>query len=128
MSSLPEQSDHDILITLTESVRQQHQNISEKIDGLKQNIKDIKDVDLKELKNGMHERIVVLEMKVASMEKLRDETNYSEIVKTVRANNDWIASFKVSWKTTLFIVSSATAVVTFILTLIIQLTNFIKIR
>lgn len=128
MESKPEQSDHDILITLVEAVKQQHLSISEKIDGLKQNIKDIKDVELKEIKNGTHERLVALEIRVASIEKMRDETNYPEVVKTVRNNNEWISSFKISWKTTLFIVSTATAVVTFVLSFILQLSNMLRLR
>ncbi len=121
-------SDHDILITLVATVNEQHKSLLEKMEGVKQNIKDIKDVDLKEIKNGTHERIVALEIRVASMEKLRDETNYPEVVKTVRNNNEWISSFKISWKTTLFIVSTATAVVTFILSFLLQLSNLLKLH
>lgn len=120
-------SDHDLLITLVTTVNEQHKSLLEKVEGVKQDIKEVKDVDLKELKNGTHEKIVGLELRVAALEKQRDETNYAEVVKTVRNNNEWISSFKISWKTTLFIVSCATAAVTFVLSVLLQLSNLVKL-
>lgn len=115
--------DHDVLITLVETVKQQHLQVMSRIEGIKNNVQSLKDVDLKELKDGVHQRVSVLEEKVLKIEQFHDQINAPQIAVVTRDNEKWINNFKISWKTTLFIVGSSASVVTFILTFMLQLSN-----
>lgn len=111
-------SDHDILITLVESVKNNHATILDKI-------ADVKD-DVNEIKQGVNLRIADHELRIKALEKLRDELQPHILAETIDKNNQWINDFKLTWKVTLGIASSVAAVVGFVIATIIEVLRLFK--
>lgn len=83
-------------------------------------------LDIKEMKDGINNRLVIVETKVTGLEKLRDEINPTEIVKQVKANSQWIHDFKLTWKLILAIGATVGGVVGFILSVLTKLSGFLN--
>ena len=123
--SLEKKSDHDILITLVETVRLQHQSLADKVDGVKIDVKNLRDIDLKEIKDGTQLKLLELEKRIKDLELLRDQLQPVTITKQVQENTDWIKTFRISYKATLGTVIAITSIITFILTTILHITNLL---
>lgn len=112
------EKDHDILITLVETVKNNHAAILDKISGVKD--------DVAEIKEGVNLRIANHEIRIKELEKLRDELQPHVLVDLIRKNNQWINDFKLTWKVTLGISSSIAAIVGFIIATVIEVLRLFK--
>lgn len=107
--------DHDILITLVETVKNNHTALLDKIAGVKEDVSDIKET--------VNLRIADHELRIKALEKLRDEVQPQSVLEIVKKNDKWINDFKITWKTVLVITAGASAVITFLLTTLIHINN-----
>lgn len=107
--------DHDILITLVETVKNNQTALLDKIAGVKE--------DVSEIKEGVNLRIADHEARIKSLEKLRDEVQPETTLQIVKRNDKWINDFRITWKTILLITAVASAIITFILTTFINVNS-----
>lgn len=107
--------DHDILITLVETVKNNHAALLDKIAGVKE--------DVSEIKEGVNLKLADHEVRIKALEKLRDEVQPETTLEIIKRNDKWINEFKITWKTVLVITAAASAIITFILTTLIHINN-----
>lgn len=105
--------DHDILITLVESVKNNHTTVMDKIGDVKADVAELKDV--------VNLRIVDHEIRIKALEKLRDEVQPETVLEIIRRNDKWINDFKLTWKVTLGIASTIAAIIGFILATVVEI-------
>lgn len=110
--------DHDLLITLVETVKNNHTAVLDKI-------ADVKD-DVADIKEGVNLRIADHEVRIKELEKIRDELQPYMLADLIKKNNQWINDFRLTWKITLGIASSVAATVGFIIGIIIEVLRFFK--
>lgn len=105
--------DHDILITLVETVKNNHITVMDKIGDVKADVAELKDV--------VNLRIVDHEIRIKALEKLRDEVQPETVLEIIRRNDKWINDFKLTWKVTLGIASTIAAIIGFILATAVEI-------
>lgn len=105
-------TDHDILITLVESTKNNHTTVMDKISDVK--------ADVIDLKNAINLKIADHEIRIKELEKLRDELQPHSLVETLKKNDKWINDFKLTWKVTIGIASGIATVIGFLLATIAQ--------
>lgn len=109
-------TDHDILITLVENVKNNHTTILDKIDGVKN--------DVSEIKENVSMKIADHEIRIRSLEKLRDEIKPESMVEILLKNEKWISEYKITWKLMLTVASIIAGVVGFLLS---TLADYLKL-
>lgn len=106
-----ETTDHDLLIKLDTNfqsfLKQYH-------------------IDMKELKDGTAIKLADHEARIRSIEQLRDSINPQQMVARLDDVVQWKRDFVIRWRTTLWIVGASSSLVTFILTVLAFMLNFIK--
>lgn len=110
-------SDHDSIIRLIETVKNNHLSLSEKLDGVK--------TDVHTLKNDQTVKLVGLDTRVRALEELRDKLNPDELIKQVDSNTQWIHDFSLRWRMVITIVATSSSIVTFIMASIVYLLKII---
>lgn len=105
-------TDHDILITLVESTKNNHATLLDKMSDVK--------ADVMDLKSMVNLKIADHEIRIKELEKLRDELQPHTLVEILRKNDKWINDFKLTWKVTLGIASGIATVIGFILATVAQ--------
>ncbi len=111
-------TDHDILITLVESVKNNHATILDKIADIKE--------DVAEIKAGINLRIADHEIRIKALEKMRDELRPHTMAEIIEKNNQWINDFRLTWKITLGIASAVAAIVGFVIATVIEVLRLFK--
>lgn len=120
-----QQSDHDVLITLVETVKNQHTALLGKIEDVRNNVRQIRDVELRELKDGIHVKVADHEARIRTIEAEHERVNPEKAVELLQIHDKWITEFKITWKTILVIVGAGSSAVTFILSFVIQLSKIL---
>jgi hypothetical protein len=113
-----QQTDHDILITLVETNRQQFIIMTGKMDDIK--------VSMRELKNNTQEDVRKLDVRIAQVEELHNELQLRELAKQVKENSQWINNFKISYRIILIVAAAAGSLITFLLTTALNIGEILK--
>lgn len=111
-------SDHDILITLVETVKNNHKTTLEKMDGIKVQVTDIKD--------GIHVQLSEHEQRIKDVEKLCNEISNINVLDQVRDNTSWINQYKTTYKTIIGLSIFLSSAVSFILGIVASLLQLFK--
>ena len=110
-------TDHDVLITLVETNKQQFLQIMDKIDNVKGEITG--------LKNGWAKDLAAMDVRIATIEQLHSDLQPRDLAKKVTQNSEWINTFKISYKALIGAIVAASSVITFLLTTFLHLTNLL---
>lgn len=103
----PGVSDHDILITLVETVKNNHRNTSDKLEDVKNKIDEVK--------NGSNVQLANHEARISAMEALRDKVNPEQLGEVVKTHDKWINEFAITWKTSIRMAVATSSIISFIL-------------
>ena len=110
-------SDHDTLITLVETNKQQFGIIIDKIDNVKSDIANLKD--------GWTKEVAALNVRLEAIESLHNELQPRKLAAQVLANSEWINTFKISYKALIGVIVAASSIITFLLTTFLHLSNLL---
>lgn len=77
--------------------------------------------DVKELKDGLTFRVSQIEMRVADLEKLRDEIQPKTAMMKLEEVYQWKHDFKLTWKVILGIVSVTSSIAGAVVSLVLRL-------
>jgi hypothetical protein len=83
------QSDHDILITLVATVRNNNVTVLEKIEDVKQKVQEVND--------GVNAKVNDHELRIKALEHLVQLTNPEEAIKQLQDVVDWKKKFQLIW-------------------------------
>lgn len=120
-----EKSDHDILITLQETVNQQHRAIMEKITSVQGEVMDMKKIDLKDLRESNTRRVENIESRLDAYDKISAELQPMKLKAQIDEDHRWITEFKITWRAVLLMAGGISALITFVLTTLIHIFNLI---
>lgn len=99
--------DHDILITLVETVKNNHAAVLDKISGVKSDVGEIKD--------NVNIQIANHELRIKSMEDLHNRVNPEVELKKLNEVYQWSHDFRITWKFVLGVSLAVSSVVSFFL-------------
>jgi len=111
-------SDHDILITLVETVNNNHKNISDKILDVKADIGSIRD--------GISAQISNHEIRIKMLEELTVKIRLEDQVKRLDEVYDWMKGFRLTWKFVIGTSITVSSIIGFILGTIIQVLHLTR--
>lgn len=106
------QTDHDILVTLVEAVKQNHNSVMTRIDSVKGDVKEIKD--------GTAAKLLELDMRIKAQEDQNLRLQPEKIADQVHLNSQWIHDFKISYRAIIGFSMAISSVITFLLSLLFK--------
>ena len=107
------QTDHDILVTLVEAVKQNHNSVMTRIDSVKGDVKEIKD--------GTAAKLLELDMRIKVQEDLHLRLQPEKLAEQVHANTQWIHDFKISYRAIIGFSMAISSIITFLLSLLLKM-------
>lgn len=99
--------DHDILITLVETVKNNHAALLDKISGVK--------ADVGEIKDNVNVQIANHELRIKSIENIHNRVNPEVELKKLNEVYQWSHDFRITWKFILGVSLAVSSVVSFFL-------------
>lgn len=115
VKSLLTMTDHDILITLVETVKNNHTNVMEKIEGVKNDVRITRETDLKEIKDGTQVRLAEHDVRIRTLEKLANDYKPEPLAGMIKAHEQWIHDFRLTWKFVLGVSIAISTIIGFVL-------------
>lgn len=77
--------------------------------------------DIKDLKDGVNAKVSDHEQRINVLERIKDEVNLSETMKSIKDSAQWIHDFKVTWKVILAVAGGVGGFVGFLINLLVRL-------
>lgn len=99
--------DHDILITLVETVKNNHMALLDKISGVK--------ADVGEIKDNVNVQIANHEMRIKAIEEVHNKINAEAELKKLNEVYQWMHDFRITWKFILGVSIAVSSIVSFFL-------------
>jgi hypothetical protein len=99
--------DHDILITLVETVKNNHTALLDKISGVKSDVGEIKD--------NVNIQIANHELRLKSIEELHTRVNPEVELKKLNEVYQWSHDFRITWKFILGVAITVSSIISFVL-------------
>lgn len=100
-------TDHDILITLVETVKNNHVAMLDKISQLKQDISEIKD--------NVNLQITNHELRIKAIEEVHNKVNTEAELKKLNEVYNWSHDFRITWKFILGVAIGVSSIISFFL-------------
>lgn len=100
-------TDHDILITLVETVKNNHVAMLDKISQLKQDIGEIKD--------NVNLQITNHELRIKALEGAHNKINPEVELKKLNEVYQWMHDFRITWKFILGVTIAVSSIISFLL-------------
>lgn len=97
--------DHDILITLVETVKNNQTALLDKISGVK--------ADVAEIKNNVNVQIANHELRIKSIEDLHTRVNPEVELKKLNEVYQWSHDFRITWKFILGVSVALSSIISF---------------
>lgn len=99
--------DHDILITLVETVKNNHVAMLDKIAQLKQDVSEIKD--------NVNLQITNHELRIKALEEVHNKVNPEVELKKLNDVYQWSHDFRITWKFILGVAIAVSSIISFFL-------------
>lgn len=100
-------SDHDLLITLVETVKNNNDNLLNKVQEVKEKVQEVND--------GINFKVTDHENRIKTIEKLIQTVGPEEALKKLNEVFEWKKSFQTIWKFVITIASIVGAIIGFLL-------------
>lgn len=99
--------DHDILITLVETVKNNHMALLDKISGVK--------ADVAEIKDNVNVQIANHEVRIKAIEDVHNKISPDVELKKLNEVYQWMHDFRITWKFILGVSIAVSSIVSFFL-------------
>lgn len=107
LDNLQQQSDHDILITLVETVKNNHSTVLDKISDVKSKVQEVND--------GISTRVADHDLRIRTIEKLLETTAPVESLAELKKVVQWKKEFQFTWKVIVAVAAITGGIVGFLL-------------